>query len=144
MKGRITLTMIKPYAVNEHHVGEILATIEKAGFHIKAMKMVQMPAEKAEIFYEEHRGKPFFNDLVAFMSSGPVVAVMLEKENAVEEFRKLIGSTDPKEAAEGTIRRMFAKDKTRNAIHGSDSDESAQRECRFFFSAMEQFKQIQP
>ena len=144
MKGRITLTMIKPYAVNEHHVGEILATIEKAGFHIKAMKMVQMPAEKAEIFYEEHRGKPFFNDLVAFMSSGPVVAVMLEKENAVEDFRKLIGSTDPKEAAEGTIRRMFAKDKTRNAIHGSDSDESAQRECRFFFSAMEQFKQVQP
>lgn len=144
MKGHITLTMIKPYAVKEHHVGEILATIEKAGFHIKAMKMVQLPAEKAEIFYEEHRGKPFFDELVAFMSSGPVVAVMLEKENAVEDFRRLIGSTDPKEAAEGTIRRMFAKDKTRNAIHGSDSDESAQRECRFFFSAMEQFKQVEP
>lgn len=142
MKGRITLTMIKPYAVKEHHIGEILSHIEKAGFHIKAMKMVQMPGEKAEIFYKEHQGKSFFNDLIAFMSSGPVVAVMLEKDNAVEDFRKLIGATDPKDAAEGTIRRIFAKDKTRNAIHGSDSDESAIRECNFFFSTMEQFKQI--
>jgi nucleoside-diphosphate kinase len=142
MKGRITLTMIKPYAVKEHHVGDILAHIEKAGFHIKGLKMVQLPAEKAEIFYEEHRGKPFFDSLVAFMSSGPVVAVMLEKDNAVEDFRKLIGATDPKEAAEGTIRRLYAKDKTRNAIHGTDSDESAMRESRFFFSAMEQFKEL--
>ncbi len=142
MKGRITLTMIKPYAVKEHHIGEILAYIEKNGFHIKAMKMIQLSAEKAEIFYEEHREKSFFNDLVVFMSSGPVVAVMLEKDNAVDDFRKLIGSTDPKEAAEGTIRKLFAKDKTHNAIHGSDSDESAVRESRFFFSGMEQFKLI--
>ncbi len=140
MKGRITLTMIKPYAVKENHVGEILSYIEKAGFHIKAMKMVKMTAEQAEIFYKEHNGKPFYNELVAFMSSGPIVAVLLEKDNAVEDFRKLIGATDPKEAAEGTIRRIFAKDKTRNAIHGSDSDENAIRESNFFFSAMEKFK----
>lgn len=142
MNGRITLTMIKPYAVKEHHVGDILAHIEKAGFLIKALKMVQLPAEKAEIFYGEHRGKPFFDSLVAFISSGPMVAVILEKDNAVEDFRKLIGATDPKEAAEGTIRRLYAKDKTRNAIHGSDSDESAIRESRFFFSAIEQFEEL--
>ncbi len=140
MKGRITLTMIKPFAVKENHVGEILSYIEKSGFHIKAMKMVKMTDEQAEIFYKEHNGKPFYNELVAFMTSGPIVAVLLEKDNAVEDFRKLIGATDPKEAAEGTIRRIFAKDKTRNAIHGSDSDENAIRESNFFFSALEKFK----
>lgn len=137
--GRITLTMIKPFAVKEHHVGEILSHIEKAGFHIRALKMTQMPMEKAEKFYAEHQGKPFFKELTEFMSSGPVVAAILEKDNAVLDFRTLIGSTDPSKAAEGTIRRMFAKDMTRNAIHGSDSDESASRECRFFFSSMEEF-----
>ncbi|TCO09281.1 nucleoside-diphosphate kinase [Natronoflexus pectinivorans] len=137
--GRITLTMIKPYAVKQHHVGAILSRIEKEGFHIRALKMTQLPAEKAEIFYEEHAGKSFFPDLIEFMSSGPVVVAILEKDNAVDDFRKLIGNTDPTQAEEGTIRRTYAKDKTRNAIHGSDSDESAKRETRFFFSSMEEF-----
>ncbi len=132
--------MIKPFAVKQHHVGEILSDIEKAGFHIRALKMTQLPVEKAELFYAEHKEKPFFNELVAFMSSGPVVAALLEKENAVADFRALIGSTDPTKAAEGTIRRKYAKDMTRNAIHGSDSDENALRESRFFFSSMEEFK----
>lgn len=132
--------MIKPYAVTQHHVGEILSDIEKAGFHIRALKMTQLPVEKAELFYAEHKEKPFFKELVAFMSSGPVVAALLEKENAVADFRTLIGSTDPAKAAEGTIRRKYAKDMTRNAIHGSDSDENAVRESRFFFSSMEEFK----
>jgi nucleoside-diphosphate kinase len=139
MSGRITLTMIKPFAVKQHHLGEILSYIEKNGFHIRALKMTQLAKEKAKLFYEEHSEKPFFPELVKFMSSGPVVAAILEKDNAVEDFRKLIGSTDPSQAAEGTIRRMFAKDKTRNAIHGSDSDESANRECRFFFSSIDEF-----
>ena len=132
--------MIKPYAVTQHHVGEILSDIEKAGFHIRALKMTQLPVEKAELFYAEHKEKSFFKELVAFMSSGPVVAALLEKENAVADFRTLIGSTDPAKAAEGTIRRKYARDMTRNAIHGSDSDENAIRESRFFFSSMEEFK----
>ena len=139
-KGNITLTMIKPVAVKEHHVGDILSEIEHAGFHIIGLKMTQLPKEKAKIFYEEHKGRPFFGELVDFMSSGPVVAALLEKENAVEDFRKLIGSTDPKEAEDGTIRKKYAKDKTHNAIHGSDSDENALREAWFFFSEMEQFR----
>ncbi|MDK2840687.1 MAG: nucleoside-diphosphate kinase [Anaerophaga sp.] len=139
-KGNITLTMIKPVAVKEHHAGDILSQIEHAGFHIIALKMTQLPKEKAEIFYDVHKDKPFFGELINFMSSGPVVAALLEKENAVEDFRKLIGSTDPKEADEGTIRKKYAKDKTHNAIHGSDSDENALRESRFFFSEMEQFR----
>jgi len=137
--GKITLTLIKPFAVKEHHVGEILSYIELAGFYIRALKMTQMPLEIAEKFYSEHKGKHFFKTLTEFMSSGPVVAAILEKENAVADFRTLIGSTDPAKAAEGTIRRKFAKDMTRNAIHGSDSDESALQECRFFFSTMEEF-----
>lgn len=138
-KGNITLTMIKPFAVKEHHIGEIITQIEKAGFTIRALNMTQLPAEKAALFYSEHKGKPFFDSLVQFMSSGPVVAAILEKENAVEDFRALIGATDPSQSAEGTIRKLYAKDKTHNAIHGSDSDESAIREARFFFSSMEQF-----
>lgn len=139
-KGKITLTMIKPTAVKEHHVGDILAHIEHAGFKIIGLKMTQMPKEKARVFYEVHREKPFFEELVDFMKSGPVVAAILEKENAVKDFRKLIGSTDPAEAEEGTIRKLFAKDKTHNAIHGSDSDENAMNEAWFFFSEMEQFR----
>ncbi len=139
-KGTFTLTMIKPGAVKEHHVGDILSHIEHAGFRIIALKMTQMPKEKAEVFYEEHNDKPFFDELVTFMKSGPVVAAILEKENAVADFRKLIGSTDPAEAQEGTIRKMFAKSKTHNAIHGSDSNENAMREAWFFFSEMEQFR----
>jgi len=140
-KGNITFTMIKPFAVKEHHIGEIITQIEKAGFTIRALKMTQLSAEKAALFYSEHKGKPFFDSLVQFMSSGPVIAAILEKENAVKDFRTLIGATDPSQAAEGTIRKLYAKDKTHNAIHGSDSDESAIRESRFFFSSMEQFFQ---
>jgi nucleoside-diphosphate kinase len=139
MKGKITLTMIKPFAVKEHHIGEILSVIEKAGFRIRALKMTHLPAEKAELFYQDHKGKSFFAELIEFMSSGPVVVAMLEKDNAVKDFRELIGATDPAQAADGTIRKMFAKDKTRNAIHGSDSDESAYRESKFFFSSIEEF-----
>jgi nucleoside-diphosphate kinase len=138
-KGTFTLTMIKPVAVKEHHVGDILSAIEHAGFRIIALKMTQMPKEKAAVFYEDHKEKPFFEELVTFMKSGPVVVAILEKENAVADFRKLIGSTDPAEAEEGTIRKKFAKSKTHNAIHGSDSDENAMREAWFFFSEMEQF-----
>jgi nucleoside-diphosphate kinase len=139
-KGDITLTMIKPIAVKEHHTGDILSEIEHAGFHIIGLKMAQLTKEKAGIFYEEHKDKPFYGELVEFMSSGPVVAALLEKENAVEDFRKLIGSTDPKEAADGTIRKKYAKDKSHNAIHGSDSDENALKEAAFFFSEMERFR----
>ncbi|NLX73933.1 MAG: nucleoside-diphosphate kinase [Bacteroidales bacterium] len=139
MKGQITLTMIKPYAVKQHHVGDILADIEKAGFVIRALKMIQLPREKVELFYAEHKGKHFFSNLVDFMSSGPIVAALLQKENAVKDFRELIGATDPSEAADGTIRKKYATDRTRNAIHGSDSDESALRESRFFFSMIEEF-----
>jgi nucleoside-diphosphate kinase len=138
-KGNITLTMIKPAAVRAHHIGDILAHIEHAGFRIIALKMTQMPKEKAEIFYEVHKDKPFFDKLVTFMKSGPVVVAMLKKENAVADFRRLIGSTDPAEAETGTIRKLFARDKTHNAIHGSDSDKNAIREVDFFFSALEQF-----
>ena len=139
-QGNITLTMIKPLAVKENHTGEMLARIEKAGFRIAALKMISITPEKAKIFYDVHKEKPFFEELVDFMSSGPVVAAILEKENAVEDFRSLIGSTDPSKADEGTIRKLYARDKTRNAIHGSDSDENALKEARFFFSEMEQFE----
>ncbi|SFE90972.1 nucleoside-diphosphate kinase [Thermophagus xiamenensis] len=138
-KGTITFTMIKPCAVKDNYIGDILSVIEKAGFKIIALKMLHLSEKKARLFYAEHQGKSFFNELVEFISSGPVVAAILEKENAVQDFRKLIGATDPKEAAEGTIRKMFAKDKGHNAIHGSDSDASAEREARFFFNELEVF-----
>lgn len=138
-KGNLTFTMIKPVAVKEHNSGKILAQIEEAGFTIRALRMVHITKENAAQFYGEHKGKPFYEKLIEFISSGPIVAVVLEKENAVEEFRKLIGATDPTQAAEGTIRKLYAKDKTVNAIHGADSDESAQREISFFFNAMQKF-----
>ncbi len=137
--GNITLTMIKPTAVKERHTGDILSRIEGAGFKIKALKMVRMTKEEAEQFYDIHRERPFFGELVAFMSSGPVVAALLERENAVDGFRQLIGATDPREAAEGTLRRLFATSKTQNGVHGSDSDENARLEARFFFSELERF-----
>ncbi|WP_439185132.1 nucleoside-diphosphate kinase [Carboxylicivirga taeanensis] len=137
MAGLKTLTMIKPGAVKNRHIGAILNMIEEAGFRISAIKSLKLTKEDAETFYEEHRERPFFPDLVDFMSSGPIVAAILLKENAVDDFRNLIGSTDPAEAAEGTIRRLFAKSKAHNAIHGSDSDASADRECHFFFSDKE-------
>ncbi|MCU4165239.1 nucleoside-diphosphate kinase [Carboxylicivirga caseinilyticus] len=137
MAGNKTLTMIKPGAVKHRHIGAIVDMIEKAGFRIAAIKSVKLSHEDAEEFYAEHKERPFFGELVDFMSSGPIVAAILLKDNAVADFRKLIGSTDPAEAREGTIRKIFAISKSMNAIHGSDSDESAERESNFFFSRKE-------
>jgi nucleoside-diphosphate kinase len=137
MAGNKTLTIIKPFAVKKGNLGAILAKIEEAGFRFCALKTLKLDRHEAEEFYAEHKEKPFFNDLTDFMSSGPITAAILEKANAVEDFRFLIGATDPNEAKDGTIRKMFATDKTHNAIHGSDSDESAERECDFFFSKRE-------
>jgi nucleoside-diphosphate kinase len=137
MESNKTFTMIKPDAVANGHIGGILDQIIKAGFSIKAMKLTALSAEKAGEFYAVHKERPFYNDLVKFMSSGPIVAAILEKDNAVEEFRKLIGATDPKKADEGTIRNRFAESIEANAVHGSDSDENAAIEGSFFFSAFE-------
>jgi nucleoside-diphosphate kinase len=135
-----TFTMIKPDAVANKNTGAILDVIIKGGFNIVALKMLQLSPEKAGAFYEVHKARPFYNDLVKYMSSGPIVAAILEKDNAIEDFRKLIGATDPSKAAPGTIRAMFAKSIDANAIHGSDSDENAQIEGSFFFSMMERIK----
>lgn len=131
--------MIKPDAVQAGNIGAILAMIEKAGFRIVAMRMTKLSKERAGQFYEVHKERPFYNDLCAYMSSGHIVALILEKENAVADFRKLIGATDPAKAEEGTIRKIFAKSIEANAIHGSDSDENAAIESSFFFSKMEQY-----
>ena len=137
MLGKQTFTMIKPDAVSKNFTGAILQKITDAGFAIKAMKMVKLTRDEACAFYEVHKGKPFYDGLTEFMSSGPIVAAILCKENAVDDFRKLIGATDPAEAAEGTIRKLFAESKSRNAVHGSDSDENAIIESDFFFSKIE-------
>ena len=134
-----TFTMIKPDAVGNNHIGPILAKINEAGFRIVAMKYTKLSPERAGEFYAIHKERPFFNDLVKYMSSGPIVAAILEKNNAVEDFRKLIGATDPAKAEKGTIRNLFAKSIEANAIHGSDSDENAGIEGGFFFSALERF-----
>lgn len=140
MAGKYTLSMIKPRAVHEGHAGEILSIITKqGGFRIAAMKMLRLSREQAMKFYEVHKDKPFYNDLVEFMSSGPIVAFVLEKENAVEAFRSFIGATDPAKADEGTIRAMFGKSIQENCVHGSDSDENAKREISFFFASHEVF-----
>ena len=131
--------MIKPDAVKDGHIGAILAKINEAGFTIKAMKMTKLSAEKAGQFYEVHKERPFYGELCDFMSSGHIVAAILEKSNAVADFRTLIGATDPAKADEGIIRKMFAKSLGENAVHGSDSDENAMIEGSFFFSALEQF-----
>lgn len=135
----ITFTMIKPDAVQAGHIGAILKEINAAGFRIKAMKMTKLSMEKAGQFYEVHKERPFYGELCEFMSSGHIVAAILEKDNAVADFRTLIGATNPADAAEGTIRKMFAKSLGENAIHGSDSDENAMIEGSFFFSGLEQF-----
>ncbi len=132
-----TFTMIKPDAVEGKHTGAILDIIIKAGFRIVAMKLLHISSEKAGAFYEVHKERPFYKDLVKYMSSGPVVAAILEKENAVEDFRKLIGATDPAKAAPGTIRALFAKSIEANAVHGSDSNENAKIEGDFYFSMLE-------
>ena len=139
MSGNITFTMIKPGAVQNEHIGPILTIINDAGFRIVAMKYVKLRTAQAEVFYSVHKGKPFFRDLIKFIASGPVVAAILEKEDAVKDFRKLIGTTDPTKAEEGTIRKLFAKSIEHNAVHGSDSNENAIRECNFFFSYSERF-----
>jgi len=129
--------MIKPDAFGAGHAGSILKHIENAGFKIKAMKLTKLTAEKAGEFYAVHKERPFYGELVEFMSSGPIVAAILEKDNAVADFRTLIGATNPAQAAEGTIRKLYAKSVGENAVHGSDSDENAAIEGNFFFSAFE-------
>ncbi len=139
MSKNRTFTMIKPDAVKNGHIGAILEKINAAGFRIVAMKMTQMTRRDAMKFYEVHKERPFYGELVDFMTSGPIVAAILEKDNAVEDFRKLIGATNPAEAAEGTIRKLYATSMGENAVHGSDSDENAAIEGAFHFSGREQF-----
>ena len=134
-----TFTMIKPDAVANGHAGKILDQIIQAGFKVVALKYTQLSEERAGDFYGIHRERPFFIDLVSFMTSGPIYAAILEKDNAIEDFRKLIGATDPQKADAGTIRNLFAKSIDANAIHGSDSDENAEIEGNFFFGADERF-----
>ncbi|WP_132054958.1 nucleoside-diphosphate kinase [Pseudocnuella soli] len=134
-----TFTMIKPDATRNGHAGAILDKIIKAGFRVVALKQTKLTEEKAGQFYEVHKERPFYGELVQFMSSGVIIAAILEKENAVADFRTLIGATNPAQAEEGTIRKMFATSVGENAVHGSDSDENAQIEGSFFFSGLEQF-----
>ena len=134
-----TFTMIKPDAVANGHTGAILNDIIKGGFKLVALKYTNLSSAKAGEFYAIHAERPFYNDLVNFMSSGPIVAAILEKDNAIEDFRTLIGATDPSKADEGTIRNKYAKSIEANAVHGSDSDENAATEGNFFFSAFERF-----
>lgn len=134
-----TLSIIKPDAVKRHLIGAILARFEQQGFNIAAAKMVQLNREQAEGFYAEHQGKPFFEPLVEYMTSAPVFVSVLEKENAVQDYRTLMGTTNPETAAEGTIRRDFALNQRENSVHGSDSPESAAREIAYFFAAEEIF-----
>jgi nucleoside-diphosphate kinase len=139
MSGKRTFTMIKPDAVKSGHIGNILADIVAGGFKIVALKYTKLSAEKAGEFYAVHKERPFYGELVEFMSSGPIVAAILEKENAVADFRTLIGSTNPAEAAPGTIRAKYAKSIGENAVHGSDSDENASIESSFHFAGTEIF-----
>jgi nucleoside-diphosphate kinase len=134
-----TFTMIKPDAVRNGHIGNILQMINKAGFKIVAMKYTFISRQQAETFYEIHKERPFYGELTEFMSSGPIVAAILEKNNAVEDFRKLIGATNPAQAEEGTIRKLYAASVGENAVHGSDSDDNAKIEGDFFFSGLEKF-----
>lgn len=139
MTGNITFTIVKPRAASKGYTGPILNMIHEAGFRITAMKMLQLTENEAKTFYQVHKERSFYNDLVEFMVSGPIVVAILEKDNAVEEYRRLIGATDPANAAEGTIRKLYAESVQANAVHGSDSDENAQIEASFFFSTSERF-----
>jgi nucleoside-diphosphate kinase len=134
-----TFTMLKPDAIESGNMGKIIDMIIGAGFEIKAMKFTKLSTEQAQKFYEVHAERPFYGELVEYMTSGPIVAAILEKDNAVADFRTLIGATDPAEAAEGTIRKAYAENKGRNAVHGSDSDENAAIEGLFHFAANEVF-----
>ena len=137
MKNNITFTMIKPDAMENGHAGKILSMIIKSDFQISALKLTQLTKKQAQTFYGIHRKKPFFGELVTFMSRSPIIVAVLEKNNAVEDFRKLIGSTNPDKAEKGTVRKLFATSMGENAIHGSDSIENAQIESSFFFSGRE-------
>jgi len=137
MAGKVTLTMIKPLAVSKGFIGPILTMINEAGFKIIAMKLMHLTEKQAQTFYLVHKERPFYSDLVKFMSSGPIVAAILEKENAVEAYRGLIGPTDPSRAEKGTIRHLYGTSIEANGVHGSDSDENAKDECNFFFSNIE-------
>lgn len=139
MDNDFTFSIIKPNAMRTGKAGPILSMINEGGFEISALRMVKMTKKQAEAFYDIHRGKPFFNDLVDFMTSGPVIVMILKHNNAVEEFRKLIGATDPARAEAGTIRKIFAVSVQMNAIHGSDSPENAAREANFFFAEVDRF-----
>ena len=139
MAGNITFTMIKPDGVEANNIGPILAKINLSGFKIVAMKYMKLSAETAGKFYEVHKERPFYGELVSYMSGGPIVAAILEKENAVVDFRVLIGATNPADAAEGTIRKAYATSIGENAVHGSDSDENAAIEGAFHFAGREQF-----
>lgn len=142
MAGTKTLTIIKPGAVSHEYIGPILAKINANGFHISAMRLFRLTASQAQNFYAVHREKSFYDNLIKFMTSGPVVVAILEKKNAVKEYRALIGNTDPSKAEEGTIRKLFAESMERNAVHGSDSDENAEFEADFFFSKSERFSKF--
>ncbi|MBX2817880.1 MAG: nucleoside-diphosphate kinase [Saprospiraceae bacterium] len=137
--SNLTFTMIKPDAVRNGHIGAILAKMNEAGFKIVAMKYTHLSPAKAGEFYEVHKERPFYGELVEFMSSGPIVAAVLQKENAVADFRTLIGATNPAEAAPGTIRALYATNVGENAVHGADSDENALREANFHFAGTEMF-----
>jgi nucleoside-diphosphate kinase len=139
MAGKRTFTMIKPDAVKAGYIGAILQKINEAGFRIVAMKLTRLSSDKAGEFYAVHKERPFYGELVEFMSSGPIVAAILEKENAVEDFRKLIGATDPSQAKPGTIRALYAKSIGENAVHGADSDDNAEREGSFLFAQTEMY-----
>ncbi len=137
MAGNRTLTIIKPLAVASNHTANILQIILKNGFKIVAMKQLQLTAKVAGAFYEVHRGKEFYEPLVQSMTIGPVIVAILEKDNAVDDYRKLMGNTDPQKADEGTIRRQFGVNIRENAVHGSDCDINSEKECNFFFSSLE-------
>ena len=134
-----TFAMIKPSACRKNHVGPILAMINQSGFRISSIRSTKLTLEEAQRFYEVHRGKDFFDSLCEFMSSGPIIVLLLQKENAVKDFRKLIGNTNPQTAEEGTIRKMFAESLQKNAVHGADSDENAKKEADFFFNQRERY-----
>jgi len=137
MAGRATLGIVKPDAVGKGNLGNIVAHLEKSGWRVRAARLVRLTRVQAEAFYEVHRGRPFYPELVEFMTSGPCFPMALERDDAVKAFREVIGSTDPAEAAPGTIRKLYAESKGRNAVHGSDSDENAAREIAFFFPESE-------
>ncbi len=139
MAGNQTFTMIKPTAFAKNYTGAILKMITEEGFQIKAMKLARLSKDQAGAFYAVHKGKPFYESLVEFMSSGPVVAIILEKEIAVQAFRDFIGATNPEQAAKGTIRKLYGTNLQQNAVHGSDSDENAEIESGFFFSKLDRF-----